>query len=78
MAFDARGHGASDAPLTAESYVRARLAQDVSELADALGLTRYDIAGYSMGGFVAAISAVQDVRTRRLAICGCCEQGSSV
>ena len=74
VAFDARGHGASDAPVTAESYLRARLAQDVIELADALGLTRYDIAGYSMGGFVAVISAVRDPRTRRLALCGCCEQ----
>ncbi len=53
---------------------RARLAQDVMEVADEAGLAAYDLAGYSLGGFISVIVAVKDRRVRRLAICGSGDQ----
>ena len=57
-----------------ERLTRARLAQDVTEIANETGLEAYDLAGYSLGGFISVIVAVRDRRVRRLAICGCCDQ----
>jgi pimeloyl-ACP methyl ester carboxylesterase len=51
IAPDLRGFGASQ--LSAEPYTIARLADDVAELLDALGLGRAVIGGLSMGGYVA-------------------------
>ena len=70
VALDARGHGESDAPHGPESYGEARMARDLHELCDSLGLEEFDLAGYSMGGVVASISAAQDARVRRLVISG--------
>lgn len=74
VAVDARGHGASDTPHDPKLYSRARLAQDISEAAVAAGAERYDLAGYSMGGMVGVITAANDRRVQRLAICGCVQQ----
>ncbi|MEZ0163746.1 alpha/beta fold hydrolase [Kineococcus sp. LSe6-4] len=57
LAVDARGHGASDAPHDSASYGEARMAQDVLEVLDALGLDRVDLAGYSMGAVVSLVFA---------------------
>lgn len=51
IAPDLRGFGASQ--LVAEAYTIARLADDVADLLDALGLGRAVIGGLSMGGYVA-------------------------
>ena len=51
LRYDARGHGASDAP--AGPYSLDRLGRDVVELLDALGLERVHVLGLSLGGFVA-------------------------
>jgi 3-oxoadipate enol-lactonase len=51
LRYDARGHGASDAP--AGPYSLDRLGRDVVELLDALGLQRVHVLGLSLGGFVA-------------------------
>jgi len=51
LRYDARGHGASDAP--AGPYSFDRLGRDVVELLDALGLARVHVLGLSLGGFVA-------------------------
>lgn len=48
--YDARGHGASDAPLGA--YSVARLGRDVVELLDELGIERAHFLGLSLGGIV--------------------------
>jgi len=50
LRYDARGHGASDAP--AGAYSLDRLGRDVLELLDGLGLERVHFAGLSLGGFV--------------------------
>lgn len=74
IGFDTRCHGASEKIHDPARLTRARLARDVSEIADEAGLETYDLAGYSMGGFVSVIVAVEDSRVRRLAICGSCNQ----
>jgi 3-oxoadipate enol-lactonase len=51
LRYDARGHGASDAP--GGAYSLDRLGRDVVELLDALGLQRVHVLGLSLGGFVA-------------------------
>jgi 3-oxoadipate enol-lactonase len=51
VAPDLRGFGASQLP--AQPYTIARLADDVAELLDALGIRRALIGGLSMGGYVA-------------------------
>lgn len=51
VAFDLRGHGASDKPHEAERYQDGRLwADDVHAVMAALGVERPVIAGWSLGG----------------------------
>ena len=70
VAHDARGHGRSDTPHDPARYGEARMALDVAELADHLGLDAFDLVGYSMGGVTAVIVASQERRVRRLVIGG--------
>jgi 3-oxoadipate enol-lactonase len=48
LRYDTRGHGASDVP--GGDYALARLAQDVLDLADSLGIKQFDYCGLSLGG----------------------------
>ncbi|GAA4951207.1 alpha/beta fold hydrolase [Actinoplanes utahensis] len=70
VTIDARGHGRSGKPHDPAFYGEARMAQDVSTLLDLLGITRVDVAGYSMGAIVSLLLATRDQRIRRLAIGG--------
>jgi len=70
IAIDARGHGASDKPHDPAFYGEARMARDVSELIDHLGVAAIDLAGYSMGAIVGLICASQEPRVRRLVVGG--------
>lgn len=55
VAFDLRGHGASDKPLEATQYTDSKLwAQDVDAVIRAKKLTRPVIVGWSYGGYVIA------------------------
>jgi 3-oxoadipate enol-lactonase len=56
LRYDARGHGASDAP--AGPYSLDRLGRDVVELLDALNLGRVHLLGLSLGGLVAQWLAI--------------------
>ena len=49
VAIDARGHGLSDKPHDPMKY-GPRMAEDVVELMDELGIERAHVHGYSMGG----------------------------
>ncbi|NYE24054.1 alpha/beta fold hydrolase [Pigmentiphaga litoralis] len=51
IAMDCRGHGVSDAP--AGTYTTDRFAQDIADVATALGAERLHLVGCSMGGTVA-------------------------
>lgn len=50
--FDHRGHGSSDKPTDPGAYSMQRLATDILEVADAVGLERFRLLGHSMGGMV--------------------------
>ncbi len=55
VTFDIRGHGMSDKPRAAESYVDADLwAEDVAAVIDRTGLDRPVAVAWSYGGFIVA------------------------
>lgn len=58
IALDQRGHGESAKPHDPQAYGRERLARDVVELIDHLGINRVDLFGYSMGARTAAQAAM--------------------
>jgi pimeloyl-ACP methyl ester carboxylesterase len=70
IGIDARGHGESDKPHDPARYGERRMSADLSELADHLGLGRFDLVGYSMGAVVSLVTASQDPRVARMVIGG--------
>jgi len=66
--YDARGHGASDAP--AGEYSMERLGRDALAVADAAGAKRFLFAGISLGGMTGMwLGANAPERLDRLALC---------
>ncbi|EFC80546.1 alpha/beta fold hydrolase [Parafrankia sp. EUN1f] len=59
IAYDQRGHGASDRADGRSSYTFDLLLADLVALLDALGLTAVDLVGHSMGGVVALRCALE-------------------
>jgi len=57
LAYDTRGHGASDAP--AGAYSLDMLAEDAKALLDAVGVKRCHWAGLSMGGMIGQTFALK-------------------
>jgi pimeloyl-ACP methyl ester carboxylesterase len=72
---DLRGHGSSAAPHDAASYPPDILARDGLELIEHLGLTDYDLGGYSLGGRTAVRMVIMGARPRRLIVSGMGLQG---
>lgn len=71
IALDARGHGRSDKPHEPAAYGHNRMSDDLSTLFDHLGHERVDLIGYSMGGYVAAITATRaEPRLRSVVVGG--------
>lgn len=70
ISIDARGHGLSDKPHEPERYGEARMARDLVGLLDHLGVSEFDLFGYSMGAIVSLIVASKDTRLRRLVVGG--------
>lgn len=70
ISIDARGHGQSDKPHDPAAYDSPAMAADVSALFDHLDLSRVDLVGYSMGGFVSLETATRDPRLRSLVLGG--------
>jgi pimeloyl-ACP methyl ester carboxylesterase len=71
LAVDARGHGQSDKPHDPALYGESTMARDVTGLLRHLGVSVYDLVGYSMGAIVALIAAsTEHTRLRRLVIGG--------
>lgn len=67
LRYDTRGHGQSDAP--AGAYSIDRLGRDVIELADALGIGRFDFCGLSLGGMVGQWLGIREAdRLNRLVL----------
>jgi pimeloyl-ACP methyl ester carboxylesterase len=71
IAFDHRGHGASEKIYDPAAYTIRDMAADAFALLDHLGLSRADIVGYSMGARVGALMAIErPERVRSLVIGG--------
>ena len=66
---DLRAHGLSASPQEAEHYPRGILARDLPELVAHLGLTDYDLGGFSLGART-TVEAVGEGLTPRHAILG--------
>jgi pimeloyl-ACP methyl ester carboxylesterase len=59
LAYDARGHGASDPAPSPEAYTYADLAADLVDVLDEAGLERAVLAGASMGAHTAVRVALE-------------------
>lgn len=59
---DVKGHGLSDKPQGIESYSTAAMVQHIGDIADALQLKRFAIAGHSMGAALALRFAIANPR----------------
>ncbi|HEX9259196.1 MAG TPA: alpha/beta hydrolase [Acidimicrobiales bacterium] len=70
VSVDARGHGESDKPHDPDRYGEGRMARDLVEVFDALGLTELDLVGYSMGAIISLVTATTERRVRRMVIGG--------
>ena len=66
---DLRAHGLSSKPHGAECYPKGILARDVSELVALLGLTDFDLGGFSLGART-TVEAIGDGMRPRRAILG--------
>lgn len=67
---DLRGHGDSGKPHDVAAYPPDALMADGMALVDQLGLTDYDLGGYSLGARTAARMVVKGAAPRRLILAG--------
>lgn len=73
--LDFRGHGASDAPADQSAYPADVLAQDGEALIAHLGLSDYDLVGYSLGARTAVRMLVRGARPHRCVLGGMGDSG---
>lgn len=67
---DLRAHGASAAPHDPADYPPDVLAQDLAALVSALGLSDYDLGGFSLGSRTAVRAVIGGLRPARLMLGG--------
>lgn len=72
---DLRAHGASDAPHDRGAYPPDVLVSDLQALVSGLGLTDYDLAGFSLGARTAVQAVIAGLAPRRLVLGGMGLQG---
>jgi pimeloyl-ACP methyl ester carboxylesterase len=70
ITLDLRGNGLSDKPHTAEAYRDNAELKDVMALMKHLGLTNYDVVGYSRGAILTAKLLTMDKQVRRAVMGG--------
>lgn len=70
ITLDLRGNGQSDKPHTAEPYQNNAEVKDVMALMKHLGLTNYDVVGYSRGAILTAKLLTMDKQVRRAVMGG--------
>lgn len=70
VCLDARGHGQSAAPHGVEHYGEERMARDISQLADHLAVSQFDLLGFSMGAVIALFVSANDRRLGKLILTG--------
>jgi len=74
---DLRAHGQSDAPHDPAAYPDDVLVRDAQALVSALGLTDYDLCGFSLGARTAARAVLAGLAPRRLVLAGMGLEGLS-
>jgi pimeloyl-ACP methyl ester carboxylesterase len=74
---DLRAHGDSDAPHDPADYPPDVLVSDALALVEALGLTDYDLAGFSLGSRTALAAVLAGLGPRRLVLGGMGLEGLS-
>ncbi|APE28489.1 alpha/beta fold hydrolase [Aurantiacibacter gangjinensis] len=67
---DWRVHGLSDSPTDPETYASGVLADDAAHIMRELGLTDYDLVGFSLGARTAVSAVVRGLAPRRLVLGG--------
>jgi pimeloyl-ACP methyl ester carboxylesterase len=67
---DLRAHGASTAPHDPAAYPDDVLARDLAALVSHLGLTDYDLCGFSLGARTAVRGVIAGLKPRRLVLSG--------
>ncbi len=67
---DLRAHGQSAAPLDPEAYPPDVLARDLEAMVKHIGLTTYDLVGFSLGARTAARGVLAGLAPRRLVLAG--------
>ena len=67
---DWRVHGLSDAPREIEAYPSGVLVKDAFHLVETLGLTDYDLVGFSLGARTAISAVIAGLKPRRLVASG--------
>jgi pimeloyl-ACP methyl ester carboxylesterase len=67
---DLRAHGQSDKPHGREYYPKGIIARDLRELIDRLGLTEFDLGGFSLGARTTVEAVGEGMRPRRAVLGG--------
>ena len=67
---DWRVHGGSEAPVLPEHYPAGVLVGDAFAVVEALGLTDYDLVGFSLGARTAVSAVIDGLTPRRLVLAG--------
>jgi len=67
---DLRGHGESDAPVDAAAYPMDILVRDNAGIIAQLGLTDYDLCGFSLGARTSVKLVIDGATPRRLVVAG--------
>ncbi len=70
VGVDGRGHGQSDKPHGSEHYGASRMARDLANLLDHLGIARSDFVGYSMGSRIGLQLMLEEPGRVRRAVLG--------
>lgn len=70
IALDLRGHGESDKPRDPACYSTLKMGQDILAVADAFGVERFILCGYSFGGNVSRYLAASSDRVAKLVMLG--------
>jgi len=70
ITVDIRGNGESDMPIDSIDYTTDKLSQDLLAVADACGVERFTIWGFSYGGNVGRYLATQSDRVAKMIIVG--------
>lgn len=70
IAVDIRGNGDSDKPMDSSAYSAEKLGEDILAVADACGLARFVIWGFSYGGNIGRYLAARSPRVAGIVIIG--------